>query len=262
MLALFAVVAFVTGRLYERLGGRPVIIAGTALLAAGPLVVSFFGADSGYAVAGPGPRAGRDRRRLLLPVDHDRGGDDARRLALEPRRRDHLHVPDRRRRDRPRADHGAVHEPLRGRRGQRGERRRPADDRRPGRGDPRRTSPAPSPARPPSTSSTARSPTRSSTWSRTRSSSGVQLSLRVVAAIALVGLVIAIRGVRRRPVAETADRSADDAGSEPPPTGAPEAGRQRRCESRNAPDAPGLEVLPLLRGRARSRARRRRPTRA
>ncbi len=54
MLALFAAVSFLAGRLYERIGGRPVIIAGTALLAAGPLFVSFFGADSGYAVLVPG----------------------------------------------------------------------------------------------------------------------------------------------------------------------------------------------------------------
>jgi MFS family permease len=54
MLALFAVVAFIAGRLYDRLGGRRVIIAGTALLAAGPLVVSFFGPDSGFAALVPG----------------------------------------------------------------------------------------------------------------------------------------------------------------------------------------------------------------
>jgi EmrB/QacA subfamily drug resistance transporter len=54
MLALFAVVAFLAGRLYERVGGRPVIIAGTAFLAAGPLVVSFFGPDSGYGAIVPG----------------------------------------------------------------------------------------------------------------------------------------------------------------------------------------------------------------
>ena len=54
MLALFAVVAFIAGRLYDRLGGRNVIIAGTALLAAGPLVVSFFGDDSSYGVLVPG----------------------------------------------------------------------------------------------------------------------------------------------------------------------------------------------------------------
>ena len=54
MLGLFAVVAFIAGRLYDRLGGRPVIIAGTALLALGPLVVSFFGPDSGYPALIPG----------------------------------------------------------------------------------------------------------------------------------------------------------------------------------------------------------------
>ena len=42
MLGLFAAVAFLAGRLYDRLGGRTVIIAGTALLAVGPLVVSLF----------------------------------------------------------------------------------------------------------------------------------------------------------------------------------------------------------------------------
>jgi EmrB/QacA subfamily drug resistance transporter len=54
MLALFAIVSFIAGRLYERIGGRPVILAGTACLAAGPLLLSFFGADSGYAALVPG----------------------------------------------------------------------------------------------------------------------------------------------------------------------------------------------------------------
>jgi MFS family permease len=54
MLALFAAVSFLAGRLYERVGGRPVILAGTACLAAGPLLLSFFGADSGYAALVPG----------------------------------------------------------------------------------------------------------------------------------------------------------------------------------------------------------------
>ena len=61
---------------------------------------------------------------------------------------------------------------------------------------------------------------------------GVQLSLRVVAAIALVGLVIAIRGVRVPPA------------------------------QRNPPDPARLEVLPLLAAELGLRARRRRPTRA
>ncbi|MFL5871687.1 MAG: MFS transporter [Solirubrobacterales bacterium] len=54
MLGLFAAVAFGAGRLYERIGGRPVIIAGTACLAAGPLLLSLFGADSAYAALIPG----------------------------------------------------------------------------------------------------------------------------------------------------------------------------------------------------------------
>ena len=54
MLGLFGVVAFLSARLYERLGGRPVIIVGTALMAAGPLLLSFFDVDSGYRVLVPG----------------------------------------------------------------------------------------------------------------------------------------------------------------------------------------------------------------
>ena len=54
MLALFATVSFLAGRLYERVGGRSVIIAGTALLAVGPLLISFFDSDSGFAALIPG----------------------------------------------------------------------------------------------------------------------------------------------------------------------------------------------------------------
>lgn len=54
MLAVFAVVAFTAGRFYERVGGRRVIIAGTACLAAGPLLISFFGPDSSFAAMVPG----------------------------------------------------------------------------------------------------------------------------------------------------------------------------------------------------------------
>ena len=133
MLGLFAVVAFLAGRLYERIGGRPVIIAGTALLAAGPLVVSFFGADSGYAALVPGLALTGIGAGLFYPsittaavtmLDAARsslaGGitymfqiaGGAMGLGL---------------------DHGPVHDPLRGPRGQRRERRGPGDDRRAGR---------------------------------------------------------------------------------------------------------------------------------
>ncbi len=138
MLAVFAVVAFIAGRLYDRLGGRHVIIAGTALLAAGPLVVSFFDAGSGYGVLVPGlvligVGAGLFYPSITTAAVTMLGGS-----ALQPRRRDHLHVPDRRRRDGARALHGPVHQPLGGPRGQRREGRRAADDRRAGRRHPRR----------------------------------------------------------------------------------------------------------------------------
>ena len=54
MLAVFAVVAFFAGRLYERIGGRPVIIAGSVCLAVGPFLLSLFEADSGYGILVPG----------------------------------------------------------------------------------------------------------------------------------------------------------------------------------------------------------------
>jgi EmrB/QacA subfamily drug resistance transporter len=54
MLGTFGVVAFLSDRLVARVGMRRVILAGTTLLAAGPLLLSFFEADSGYAVLVPG----------------------------------------------------------------------------------------------------------------------------------------------------------------------------------------------------------------
>jgi EmrB/QacA subfamily drug resistance transporter len=54
MLATFAVVAFFAGRLYERIGGRPVIVTGTACLALGPFLLSLFEADSSYGTLVPG----------------------------------------------------------------------------------------------------------------------------------------------------------------------------------------------------------------
>ena len=54
MLGTFGVVAFLSDRLTARVGMRPVIIAGTALLTAGPLLLSFFDSDSAYLVLVPG----------------------------------------------------------------------------------------------------------------------------------------------------------------------------------------------------------------
>ncbi len=138
MLGTFGAVAFASDRIVARVGMRAVIVAGTAMLAVGPLALSLFGVDSGYAVLLPGTAADRSRGGALLPDDHHRGRRPARRVAVEPRRRDHLHVPGRRRRDRARADDDDLHPALRGR----GDRRRGVDRAQPRRaavgGHPRR----------------------------------------------------------------------------------------------------------------------------
>ncbi len=54
MLGMFGAVAFLSERLVARVGLRAVIVAGTALLALGPLLLSFFGADSDYLALVPG----------------------------------------------------------------------------------------------------------------------------------------------------------------------------------------------------------------
>ena len=54
MLGTFGAVAFLSSRLTARVGMRRVILAGTALLAAGPLLLSFFEADSEYWQLLPG----------------------------------------------------------------------------------------------------------------------------------------------------------------------------------------------------------------
>ena len=54
MLGTFGAVAFISDRIVARIGMRRVIIAGTALLALGPVLLSFFGSDSGYPALVPG----------------------------------------------------------------------------------------------------------------------------------------------------------------------------------------------------------------
>jgi hypothetical protein len=54
MLGTFGLVAFLSDRLVARVGMRRVILAGTILLAAGPLLLSFFGANSHYLRLVPG----------------------------------------------------------------------------------------------------------------------------------------------------------------------------------------------------------------
>jgi EmrB/QacA subfamily drug resistance transporter len=54
MLGTFGAVAFLSDRLTAKVGMRAVILAGTAMLAAGPLLLAFFDTGSGYAALVPG----------------------------------------------------------------------------------------------------------------------------------------------------------------------------------------------------------------
>jgi EmrB/QacA subfamily drug resistance transporter len=54
MLGTFGAIAFLSDRITARVGIRPTIIAGTALLAAGPFLLSFFDTDSSYLALVPG----------------------------------------------------------------------------------------------------------------------------------------------------------------------------------------------------------------
>ena len=107
MMGTFAITSFLAGPLYERLGPKlDGVRRRRAPRASGCSCSRSSSARDGY----PRPRArhgrARHRRRALLLVDHDRGGDRAGSVAGEPGRRHRLHVPDRRRLGRPRPEHG------------------------------------------------------------------------------------------------------------------------------------------------------------
>ena len=53
-LAVFAAVSFIAGPLYNRVGAKPIVCAGAACIAAGPLLFSMIGEESGYAAIVPG----------------------------------------------------------------------------------------------------------------------------------------------------------------------------------------------------------------
>jgi EmrB/QacA subfamily drug resistance transporter len=54
MMGTFAIVSFVAGTLYNRLGAKPILIAGGGCLFAAPLLLSLVGADSAYIALVPG----------------------------------------------------------------------------------------------------------------------------------------------------------------------------------------------------------------
>jgi EmrB/QacA subfamily drug resistance transporter len=54
LMATFALVSFVAGGLYERLGAKPILSLGVGLMFLGILLLSFVGEDSGYGATVPG----------------------------------------------------------------------------------------------------------------------------------------------------------------------------------------------------------------
>ncbi|MGH2984529.1 MAG: MFS transporter [Solirubrobacterales bacterium] len=54
MMATFAAISFVSGTLYDRLGGKPLAVFGSACIAAGPFLVSLFADELSYAAIVPG----------------------------------------------------------------------------------------------------------------------------------------------------------------------------------------------------------------
>jgi EmrB/QacA subfamily drug resistance transporter len=54
MMGVFAVVSFVAGALYNRLGAKPILIVGAACITAAPFLLSIVGVDSSYLALVPG----------------------------------------------------------------------------------------------------------------------------------------------------------------------------------------------------------------
>jgi len=54
MMGVFAVVSFIAGSLYNRLGAKPILIVGAACITAAPFLLSTVGVDSSYLALVPG----------------------------------------------------------------------------------------------------------------------------------------------------------------------------------------------------------------
>ena len=194
---LLPMMAVVRGHLVRRRrrstsgsGPKLIVIAGAVCLHAGRLPDLADRARLGLRRARARHGRARHRRRPLLLVDHDRGGDRARPVALEPRRRASSTC------SRSRAARSGSGSP------------RPSSSR-PARTGSRRTSPRRGSTRPRSTPCTARSRARRRSTEilarfsrgvadrlleliREAFAAGMQWAFRLVAALALVGLVISV----------------------------------------------------------------------
>ena len=107
-LGTFAVVSFVAGPLYERVGAKKLAVLGAACITIAPFLFSQVDVGLGLRLADRRDADPRARGRQLLPDGDHRRGHLGRRIADQPRRRDRLHVPDRRRLDRPWPDDDGV----------------------------------------------------------------------------------------------------------------------------------------------------------
>jgi EmrB/QacA subfamily drug resistance transporter len=105
-LAVFALSSFAAGPLYNRLGAKPLAVVGPDRARTAAALVYRRGLR--LRRPGPGDDRARDRCRQLHPHRDHRRRHLGRRLADQPRRRDHLHVPDRRRLDRARPHDGRL----------------------------------------------------------------------------------------------------------------------------------------------------------
>jgi MFS family permease len=105
MMGTFALTSFVAGPLYERMGPKLIVSLGAAFLAVGMFMLSMVRATTAYddLIAGMVVLLGS----AFLFVNHHRRSDRSRSIPLESRRRNHLHVPDRRRVHRPGLEYGA-----------------------------------------------------------------------------------------------------------------------------------------------------------
>ena len=141
MMATFAAVSFVAGNLYNRFGAKPLLILGSACIAVGPALIALLADRETLAALVPGMAVLGLGIGLFYPTATTVGVTALRRVPPKPRRGDHLHVPDRRRLDRPGPDDHGLHRRQRWRSGRQRLHRRDPDRLHDGRGDRRRRLP-------------------------------------------------------------------------------------------------------------------------
>ena len=73
-LGVFAIVSFISGPLYNRLGAKPLAVFGAACITVAPFIFSLVDSGSGYGALVPGMVVLGTRGRQLLPDRDDRRG--------------------------------------------------------------------------------------------------------------------------------------------------------------------------------------------